>query len=47
MSANDFIELDELFYLLADDYLELMVSNSDNTGAILSTSYVELVREGV
>lgn len=47
MSANDFIELDELFYLIADDYLELMVSNSDNTGAILSTSYVELVREGV
>jgi len=47
MSANDFIELDEIFELQEDDYLELMISNSDNTGAILSTSYLELVREGV
>lgn len=47
MSANDFIELDEIFQLNEDDYVELMISNSDNTGAILSTSYLELVREGV
>ncbi len=47
MSANDFIELDEIFELQEDDYVELMISNSDNTGAILSTSYLELVREGV
>lgn len=47
MSANDFVELDEVFYLVEDDYLELMISNSDNTGAIISTSYLELVREGV
>lgn len=47
MSANDFIELDEIFQFQEDDYVELMISNSDNTGAILSTSYLELVREGV
>lgn len=47
MSANDFIELDEIFYFLEDDFIELMISNSDNTGAILNTSYLELVREGV
>lgn len=47
MSANDFIELDEIFFLEEDDILELMISNSDNTGAILDTSYLELVREGV
>ena len=47
MSANDFIELDEIFELVADDIVELMLSNSDNTGAILDTSYLELVREGV
>ena len=47
MSANDFVELDEIFYLLEDDYIELMISNSDNTGSILSTSYLEIVREGV
>lgn len=47
MSANDFIELDEIFQLQEDDFIELILSNSDNTGAILSTSYLELVREGV
>lgn len=47
LSANDTSQLDELIYLNEDDFLELMVSNSDNTGAILSTVYLELVREGV
>lgn len=47
LSANDFVELDEIFILLEDDYIELMISNSDNTGSILSTTYLELVREGV
>jgi len=47
MSPNDQIELDETIYLDADNYVDLLVSNSDNTGAILSTVYLELVREGV
>lgn len=47
MSANDFIELDEVYKFLEDDYIEVMISNIDNTGAILATSYFEIVREGV
>lgn len=47
MSANDFIELDEIYELQEDDFIELMLTNGDNTGALLSTSYLELVREGV
>jgi hypothetical protein len=47
MDANDTLDLDIILYLQEDDYLELMVSNSDNTGSILDTTYLELVREGV
>tara|TARA_B100001250_G_C19769948_1_gene776633 strand:- start:273 stop:1247 length:975 start_codon:yes stop_codon:yes gene_type:complete len=47
MSANDFIELDEIYQFNTDDYIELVISNSDNTGSILATSYLEIVREGV
>jgi hypothetical protein len=47
ISANDFVDLDQVLYLNEDDYVELMVSNSDNTGSVLDTTYLELVREGV
>jgi len=47
LSPNDFVDLDEIYSLVEDDYLELMISNSDNTGNILPTTYLELVREGV
>lgn len=47
LSANDISQLDELIYLNEDDFLEMLVSNSDNTGSVLNTVYLELVREGV
>jgi len=47
IDANDFLELDEIFSLAADDYLELYVKNTDNTGEIATTTYLELVRLGV
>jgi len=47
LSPNDFAQLDETIYLLEDDFLELMVSNSDNTGSITTDTYLELVREGL
>jgi len=47
MSANDQLELDQTVYIASDTFLELLVSNSDNTGAINPTVYLELVREGV
>lgn len=47
MSANDFVDLDVILELAEDDFLELLISNSDNTGTILSNTYLELVREGV
>lgn len=47
MDANDTLDLDIILYLQEDDYLELMVSNSDNTGSVLDNTYLELVREGV
>lgn len=47
ISPNDFVQLDETLNLLEDDFLELMVSNSDNTGSFTTDTYLELVREGV
>lgn len=47
ISANDFVDLDLLLQLSEDDYIELLVSNSDNTGTILDSTYLELIREGV
>jgi hypothetical protein len=47
MSANDFVLLNNLYILNADDYLELIISNSGNSGAITTESYLELSRQGV
>lgn len=47
LSPNDFIGLDEIIYLQEDEFIELVISNGDNTGEILQSSYLELVREGV
>jgi len=47
MSPNDQVELDQTVYIEANHFVSLLVSNSDNTGGILSTTYLELVREGV
>ena len=46
-AVNDFVQLNETIYLLEDDFLELMVSNSDNTGNVTTDTYLELVREGL
>lgn len=47
MSANDFVLLNDILQLTANDYLEVMVSNSGNTGALTTESYIELNRLGV
>lgn len=47
MSANETLELDEIYQLSANDYLELFGSNSGSVGTILSSSYLEIVRLGV
>jgi hypothetical protein len=47
LNASNEAQLDEIYYLTANDYLELFVDNSDNTGQILDTAYLEVVRLGV
>ena len=47
LSANDFVDLDEVYSLAEDDYLELMISNSDNIGSVTSDTYLEVTREGL
>lgn len=47
MSPNDQLELDQTLYIQSDHFMRLFVSNSDNTGTILPSIYLELVREGV
>lgn len=47
MSANDFILLNDTYYLTATDYLQLIVSNINNTGSVTTETYLELYRLGV
>ena len=41
------LSLDETYTLETDDYLEIYVDNSDNTGSIANTAYIEITRLGV
>ena len=41
------MDLDEVYSLAEDDYLELMISNSDNIGSVTSDTYLEVTREGL
>lgn len=47
LSPNDFIDLDEVYSLSVEDYIELYITESGNTGTILTTSYLEIVRLGL
>jgi hypothetical protein len=47
MSANDFILLNDTYLLAANDYLEVIVSNINNTGSVTTETYLELYRLGV
>jgi hypothetical protein len=46
LGANDSAQLNQVYYLAADDYIEIMVSNSDSTGAITNESHFEVIRLG-
>jgi len=39
--------LDEIYNLTTDDYLEIYVDNSDSTGSLANTAYIEITRLGV
>ena len=47
MGPNDQLDFDEVLELASDDFIQLIISNSDNTGAANQETYLELVREGV
>lgn len=47
LGPNDSANIDELFSFVANDYIELFVSNTGATGSILSSVYLELIRVGV
>lgn len=47
LSPNDFVDLDEIYSLLDNDYIELYIKDSDNVGSITLNSYLEIVRLGL
>ena len=47
MSPNDFVDLDEVYSLADSDYVQILASESNNTGTISTNSYLEVVRLGL
>lgn len=47
LGPNQNASIDETYNLTANDYIEIIVSNSGNLGTILPSSYLEIVRQGV
>jgi hypothetical protein len=47
MGANDFILLNDIFQFSAADYIQIIIDNSGNTGAITTESFLEISRLGV
>ena len=47
VGPNSTISLDEIYVLETDDYLEMYVENSDNTGSVANSAYIEISRKGV
>lgn len=47
IGPNDQLDFDEVLSLSSDDFIQLILSNSDNTGGVTTDTYLELVREGV
>lgn len=46
MGANDQAQFNQIYYLTANDYVEVLVSNSDSTGSIVNESHFEVIRLG-
>lgn len=46
-SANEIVNIDETIQLATNSTIQTLVSNSDSTGDILNTSYIQVIREGV
>jgi len=47
LGPNSTVSLDEIYSLAENDYLEMYVQNSDNTGSVSNTAYIEISRKGV
>lgn len=47
IESNGYAQIDEIYQLIADDFLELFVSDSVSTGSLTTSSYFEVVRIGV
>jgi len=47
LSANEVVNIDETIQLATNNTIQVLVSNSDSTGDILNTSYIQVIREGV
>jgi len=47
LGPNSTISIDEIYTLTSNDYLEMYVQNSDNTGSVANTAYIEITRKGV
>ena len=47
VAANGYAQIDEIYELAANDYLELYVNDANSTGSLLDSSYLEITRLGV
>lgn len=47
ISPNGYAQVDEIYQLNQNDYLQLYVNDLNSTGSLLSTSYLEITRIGV
>lgn len=47
LGANDSTVIDETFNFALNDYIELFVDNSGSTGALVSNSFIQIVRIGI
>lgn len=47
LSTDDFIDLDEVFQFVANDYIELLAKDTEATGAVLTNTYLEATRLGL
>lgn len=46
LSPNDDAWIEETYYLAANDYIELFVSDANATGSIANTTHMEVIRQG-
>lgn len=47
LGPNQIASIDEIYNFTANDYIQIVASNAGNVGTVLSSSYLEIFRQGV